>query len=420
MTALLLLALTAAPGTLERAAGLVATQVVDRHFTAPIALYVEGAPLPLQRALASVIAARLSEQGLTSLVVDAKDATLAEVAAHERGAVSVLRLTASVEGTKLSLRGDVITSRGDAGVRVNPVAIIAHVLETDAEVVTLAGPQAQGAPLELKLTSLTRLTEVPAALAVADLDGDRRAEVLVLTQDHLEVHAGHDGHLLARAELTQPLSVHPTREPFGAIWTSGNRVTVWSSRREHAETFSFKAGTLKPVGPAELVVDGLSLHAEPGIAGFARELTWVGKPVTLPTLASSLSTFGAMALFTFNDGSAALARGLATTGKVTGVGSGSCLADLDADGTPELVVTSARTVGEVDEVRVLALEKFEALQSRSAPLAEATPTWQQALKGRALVAASGDLDADATDEVVLGLWQSDGSGELVVLKRVTP
>ncbi len=420
LPSLLALGLAASPGTLDRAAALVATQVAERKFAPPIALYVEAAPAPLQRALASVIAAKLSDQGLTSLVVDAKDATLAESAAHDRGAVSVLRLTATMEGGRLALRGDVITTRGDAGVRTGPVAIVAHVLEADADVVTLTGPQAQGAPLELKLTSLVRLTEVPAALAVSDLDGDRKAEVLVLTGDHFEVRSGNDGRLLARADLTQPLSVHPTREPFGLIWVVGSRVNVWSSRRDRAETFSFKAGTLKSIGSSELLVDGLALHTEPGLAGFARELTWAGKPVTLPGLASSFSEFGAMVVFTLNDGSAAVARGLSASGHVTGVGSGSCLADLDADGTPELVATSAKTVGDVDEVRVVPLDKFEGLQSRSAPLAEATPLWQQPLKGRALLAASGDLDADATDEVVLGVWHADGAGELVVLKRVMP
>jgi hypothetical protein len=195
---------------------------------------------------------------------------------------------------------------------------------------------------------------------------------------------------------------------------------VWSSRRERAETFSFKSGVLKPLGTAELVIDGLALHTDPGVAGFAHELTWAGKPVTLPGVASSFSEFGAMVVFTLNDGSAAVARGLSTVGRVSGVGSGTCLADLDADGTPELVATSAKTVGDVDEVRVVPIEKFEALQTRSAPLAEATAVWQQPLKGRALLAAAGDLDADATDEVVLGLWQTDGSGELVVLKRVMP
>ena len=83
-------------------------------------------------------------------------------------------------------------------------------------------------------------------------------------------------------------------------------------------------------------------------------------------------------------------------------------------------MTSARTTGEVDEVRVVALGAFEAAQARNGAASEMTAAWQRKLDGRAVVAASGDLDGDGADEVVLATWRRDGSSELLVLRRVTP
>ena len=88
-----------------------------------------------------------------------------------------------------------------------------------------------------------------------------------------------------------------------------------------------------------------------------------------------------MALGVSPTGTAAIARGQAPTTQLTGVGSGSTLADLDADGAPEVIATSARTTGDTDEVRVLSLGAFESAQARGGHLNEATAAWQKKIDG---------------------------------------
>jgi hypothetical protein len=221
-----------------------------------------------------------------------------------------------------------------------------------------------------------------------------------------------------RAELSGAWAARPCREPFGMVSVANGKVLAWSARREKPELFG--AGG-KPLGPGEaLVVDALTLKADPGFNRFQPAATWAGKAVSFPAPPQAVSPFGAMALVVFPDGTASLARGVAPSTRVGGVGSGSALADLDADGTAEVVVTSARTSGALDDVRVLSLADAEALAARGGVVAEASPLWQQPLAGRTIVAAAGDLDGDGADEVVLGTWLPDGSGELLVLKRVAP
>ena len=157
--------------------------------------------------------------------------------------------------------------------------------------------------------------------------------------------------------------------------------------------------------------------ARPVFASYGKELTWAGKLINWPEPIAQFALFGAMALGVSPTGTAAIARGLPPTSQLSGVGSGSTLGDLDGDGTPEVIATAARTTGDADEVRVVALGAFESAQARGGQLNEATVAWQKKIEGRAIVAASGDLDGDGVDEVVLGTWLSDGSGELLVLRR---
>jgi hypothetical protein len=391
-------------------------------------VYVEGAPAPLPRALASLLAARLAEAKLDALAIDAPNPSLAERSAREAGVVSLLRLTVSLEGTHLLVRGDALGTRrnfwsGELPVRTGPAAAIALAFDADAEVQTLAGTNAASAapvPLELRVSSIVKGPGVPAALAVGDLDGDKKGELVVLAQDRLLVFSS-EGRLLAKAELVAPLSSRPAREPFGLVSLSTGRVLVWSGRRERPEAFSYAHGALRSMGVVDaFLLDALALRLEPSFNRAAADVLWASKAVTLPLPPQSVSAVGPLTLFTFADGSGALARGLAPTSRVLGVGSGSVLADLDGDGTPEVLVTSARSFGDADELRVFSLAAFEALQGRGGLVAEGSALLQLGLKGRAVVAAAGDLDGDGADEVVLGLWGADGTGELVLLKRVTP
>ena len=427
MTFLVALLLAAAPpqgSSLERLAQDVSRSVASAGFEGPVGVYVEGSPAPASRALGSLVIAALSNLRLAPVPVTARDATEAERLAREQGLRSLVRLTLSLEPPRLVVRGDALSTwvnfwSGATPTRTGPAAAVVSTVDADLEALTLAGAAAPPStrPLELNLGVLARLTAVPAALTLADLDGDKRAEIIALVNDGVVTWSS-DGKQKGRTELSSPLSTRPTREPFGLLQVSNGRLLAWSSRRERPEAFTWQGGAWRSAGWGDAVTMGpLVLTSRPGFTSFARELTWAGKPLSWPEPLQQVALFGAMALAVSPTGTAAIARGVAPTTQLVGVGSGSTLADLDADGSPEVIATSARTTGDVDEVRVISLGAFESAQARGGHLNEAVAAWQKKIEGRALVAASGDLDGDGVDEVVLGTWSSDGTGELLVLRR---
>lgn len=424
LVAVLLAGAPAGPSALERLAQDVARTVTTAGFAGPVGVYVEGSPAPMSRAVGSVVMATLARQQLAPVPVTARDATEAERLAREQGLGSLVRLTVSLEAPRLVVRGDALSAwvnfwSGSTPTRTGPAAAIATSVDADLEALTLAGgpPPSSPRPLELSLGVITRLSAVPAALTLADLDGDQKAELIVLAGEAV-LTLGADGRVRARHELTGPAARWPSRDAFGTLSVSGDKLVAWSARRERAERLQWQQGAWRSLGAPEAVTVGpLTLTPRPGASSFAKDFMWAGQALSWPEPLQQVNTFGTLMLGVSPLGSAAVARGVAPAGQVGGVGSGTTLADLDGDGTAELVATSARTVGDVDEVRVVALGAFESAQARGGLLNEVPVTWSRKLEGRALVAASGDLDGDGVDEVVLGTWLSDGTGELLVLRR---
>ncbi|MFT3914819.1 MAG: hypothetical protein QM704_12090 [Anaeromyxobacteraceae bacterium] len=107
-------------------------------------------------------------------------------------------------------------------------------------------------------------------------------------------------------------------------------------------------------------------------------------------------------------GSPSSAPNLAPAGPpLEGVGTGFALADLDGDGTPE-VVASSPDPASTDRVRVLPA------RAGAAPLLEGP-----AVEGALLAGAGGDLTGDGVDDAVLAAAISTPEGPATQLWIVT-
>ncbi len=418
----------APPSALEALSDAVKAQVLRAQPEAPVAVTVEGAHAELSRAVTTLLSAKLSSAHLAPMPVEgAKDA---EFRALERGARTLVRVTVALEGSKLTARGDLYSLwvnfwSGQAPSRDTKAALVSASVDADPEALALAGSSptspTPSTSLDLKATVIAKFFGTPSAVTAVDFDQDGKSDLIAVVVNEELLAFGPDGRQLAKIDLaTSAPAPLPTRDAFAALGTlvGPPRLVAWSAKRARAEVFTW-AGGLKNVGTADaLSVDSLSVKFEPGFNRFSSDVTWAGRATSLGAVGPQVvSSRGPLTLLVLADGTAALVRGVAPTAKVTGVGSGSTLADLDGDGTTEAVLTTSRTFGE-DEVRVVSVTTFDAVASRNGTLAETTPLWQSPLnRGRALAACPAELDGLRGDEVILVTALADGSGEVVALKR---
>lgn len=421
----------------QRLSQAVATSVRALPAEAPVALYLSGGSAELRRAVGSVLAARLAAVGLAPTVVDAPSAEAAEGVARAQGARTLVRLTLDVEAGALRARGDALGTwvnfwSGRSPTRpAKPSGALVESVDADAEVLALASQgvpatppvPTPGSPKGVRLlgATLVRMEQPLAALAAGDLDGDGRDEIAVMTEEDVSVY-GADGRLLARRELSAlPFASTSTREPFGALAVLAGppRLAAWSTRRAHGEVLVLDKGrgTLRPVSTLDSAPFGPVERGSfvPGQTSFQAEVRFAdGKSMALPAPFTTVSLASPRMLFVHPDGAASLyARAGAPPSRLAGLGAGSALGDLNGDGIPELLTTSALLQPSPDVLRVHSLNAED-------PVAH-EPLWQGSLPtGRALFVVVADLDGDERNEVVVGLTKPDGTGELFLLRQGAP
>ncbi len=417
---------------LARAARRLAEEVASAGAEPPLGVHVVGSP-DLARGFGTLLASELAKRKLAPTMVEARDQAEAESAARRSGLGSVVRLTVSLEQGLLTVRGDLVGTwvnfwSGRTPTRpARPAAALEVAVEADGHALALAAsPQPPGGdegPLKLSGALLARLSSRPAAIASGDVDGDGREELAVLTDAEVLLLSP-EGKVLVRYEHRHlPDADAPCREPFGAVAVQKGRLAYFSARRARGEMLAVDRNGVRAIASIDRAVlafaDGpVQAALGRGTNTFLPEVA-VGKSVApVKTPFTVLSARRGAMLFVGPDGVATFVRASGEVATVAGFGAGSALADLDGDGQPEAIASSMQFAPDPDELRVYSLAALTAPARTMRRLSEVEPLWQgQVLRGHVVEAVAADVDGDGTDELVLGVWLSDGTGELLLYRR---
>lgn len=413
--------------SLPRLAREVAQSLAEAPVEPPVAVFIDAPSPELARAFSTVLAAELGSRRLPSFVLEAPRERL-EHDARVRNARTLARVTLGFDSGLLSARGDAFALwenfwSGRTVTRTPRGAVaIAHSTVADAHALALAArgglpALTHGGPLRLGGAVLTRLPTRTAALTTGDLDGDGRAEIVALTDDAVVVFTG-GGRLVARYEhRALPPAQTPTREPTGTVVVlpEPRQLAYFSARHSHGERLELRGGQLHPVGKIDQPLwpwprSSAAATLNPGQNSYARDVraatgAIVAAPSPFVTLSAASVGGDVHVLLVSAEGSAVRFTTSAPAEVLTleGVGAGSAIAELDGDGSPELITSLPATGGE-DTLRILRAGGEVAWETKLA-------------SGRALQVAPGDVDGDGVTEVVVALWTDEGQTELQLFRR---
>ncbi len=376
---------------------------------------------PLETALDGALS------GLGYAVTPARGPGDAEARARGAGQDWLLRVRAGlVPGTReLAAVGELIPAwasfflqrRPDA--RAIPPRLVQARAVADAQTLLLSREASRpGAPFAT-IRPLARLPGRVLALAVGEAAEPGRSVLVAVTADAVLVLSP-EGRAVAERGVDRS-ALRPVRDPAAVAAVGdfgGGRIALQRAGAPAGEVLALKGDRLEPAG---------TLGAAPLCAGDASRLFGAFEPGS-GVLRDRLSTLvdpetPSRSPRTLYGAACAPRAGriaYATLGTDLRIqlldadlrpvaaaplesGSGFALADLDGDGTAELVASSAEP-GVPERIRVLAPLSERPLLFESPPVA-----------GSVLAAAAGDLTGDGVDDAVLAAIAPDGSTELLLL-----
>jgi hypothetical protein len=418
------LARGAPPPAAVAAAGALASDVgAPPEGRRALRLQVEGPTPSLARTLETALDAALSAKGYA--VTPHRGPEEAEAAARAAGEDWLLRVRAGLVpgGGEVALVGDLIPAwasffqqrRPEA--RAIPPRVVQARAPVDPETRLLAREERRaGAPFAA-VRALGQLPGRVLAVAIGDAEARGRPAIAVVTPDLVAVLAP-DGTPVAVRHASRE-GAAPVRDPAATIAIGafgGGRIALRRAGVAASEVLAVRDGALEPAGALEaaplcaggagplfgafaagtgVLVDALSRRPDAAPAPRSPRLLYgaAAAPGGGPLSYAVLGTDLALALL-----GADLAPVRATApAAALATGSGFALADLDGDGTAELVA-SAPASGAPDRLRIVA------------PLARTPLLLEASVEGEILAAAGGDLTGDGVDDAVAAAVAAGADG----------
>ncbi len=387
-------------------------------------LSVEAPATALARTLETALDAALSARGYA--VAPHRGPSDAEAAARAGGQDWLLRVRAGLVpgGREVALVGDLIPAwasffqQRSPDARAIPPRVVQARAPADAETLLLAR---EARPAGAPFATLRTLGELPGrvlALAVGDVMAGGRRAVVAVTPELVVVLSPDATPIAVRHAVAGQAA--PVRDPVATVAVGdfgGGRIALQRAGAARGEVLALHGDTLEPAGAldaAPLCAGGAGAlfgRFAPGTGVFVDQLSQLVDPAMRPRSArllygASAAPGGGPLAFAVLGTDLALALLGPDLARVDGTapadalatGSAFALADLDGDGTAELVGSSA-VPGAPDRIRVLApLSK--------APLLFESPP----VEGSVLAAAGGDLTGDGVDDAVLAAIVTGADG----------